>query len=161
MTSTITTKNPICLLRFFPLVIACTDALHMSVSPCMRRWCQHAMPTSPSSLTGSLAISTFRLSISEYRPTCLLTHTSLIQSQTTMSLTHLTHLTHMSLAHTLYITHLIPLAYHAPSHLPHISLTPFHTIHYHPKPSSYYLPSSQCESIFSHTLTNARIMSFS
>lgn len=100
-------------------MIACTDALHMSVSPCMRRWCQHAMPTSPSSLTGSLAILTFRLSISEYRPTYLLTHTSLIQSHTITCHSLTSHVTH---SHPQYHTPhhpCIPCTITPSSHLPH------------------------------------------
>ena len=106
-------------------------ALRLSVSPCMRRWCQLAMPTSRFSLTGSLDISTFRLSTSKYRQ-----HVYHLRP-------HLPHISHMSLhsfashffvtchslTHTLNITALISLGHYIRI-LPHheIFLTHSHTL---------------------------------
>ena len=87
--------------------------LRLSVSPCMRRWCQLAMPTSRFSLTGSLDISTFRLSTSKYQPTCLP-----LASTPPSHLPHVTPLVCLTLLCDMSLTHS-----HPQYHRPHLTWT--------------------------------------
>ena len=122
-------------------------ALHLSVSPCMRRWCQLAMLTSHFSLTGSLDISTFRLSTSKCQPTCLP-----LASTPPSHLPHVTPLVCLTLLCDMSLTHSLTPSISPPSSPLDTTYASYHTMKYSSHTPTHSTPSSPLPLLWSAAL---------